>query len=66
MQKKSFLDAKKQDINLKDEKTLEVSKYLLEKNIQYLRVHNVQLHNSFLEINSDIVSQNIFKKPNIS
>jgi dihydropteroate synthase len=57
--RKSFLGAKKQDINLQDEKTLEVSKYLLERNIKYLRVHNVQLHNSFLEFGKDDALQNV-------
>jgi dihydropteroate synthase len=46
--KKSFLDEVKIDGN-RAEKTLSVSKYLLQKNVDFLRVHDVAAHFSLLE-----------------
>jgi dihydropteroate synthase len=44
--RKSFLES--DDISSKDEKTLEISKFLISKGVDYLRVHNVELHNNLL------------------
>lgn len=46
--RKSFLDVKEDNNDLKDSLTLAVSYPLIQKSVDYLRVHNVKLHKTLL------------------
>ncbi len=46
--RKSFLGIPTDDNNLKDTMTLAINSRLIEKGIDYLRIHNVKLHKTFL------------------
>ena len=46
--RKSFLDIKVEDNNLKDSLTLAVNYPLIKKGVDYIRVHNIKLHKQLL------------------
>ena len=48
--RKSFLSVESDDNVLKDELTLAVNSRLIERGVDYLRVHNVRLHREFMKI----------------